>query len=822
MKINSIKLRKFKPLYLSNITEIEYTMEQLLQVILGTNGCGKSWLLATLSPLPADVKMFDPTGYKIIDITFVDNYLLKSEFDEKGKGKHSFFNVTKDKELNPGGTLTVQKNLVEQEFKYTSFIHQVLTGRLSLTEMPFNARKDLIFKVSSVDLTYASDMFDMVAKEYRDTQGALKHITSKVEEIATKLITDEDLETLNLRCRNMESRMSSLTLISNPSAPDASYAFERMHTLKDHLGKNIDAYYNAVKKIKYDIKRKGYLNKGTMSELHKDMRAKADIKGSEANNLLESIGKFQSIAKRLENCPEGATADNLSIRITDLRKTLDAIPDDARVTHNDPGSLIITLPRIMSEMNELFLEDPTGIRVFSREEVNEVFAREASIAVHEVNLESYLKQAREILHHVELSILGDVNCEKCGHINLSEGSTGEAGKIKAQADIATLVKALTDNSKEHEEIMPLFDEVVKYERLVTRLSSLYRNYSVVTSLWTDCVPRDVLTKPQIYVSMLGKELTAQKNLAERDELIRQIKELEEYQELYNISRGMGTGSVVELELKYNLLNKEFEEFNDIANDVAGDLERMSKLEDHLTVIDGTVVKIAEFFMDWKDNMQWNYVADEMSDLQGRLASVRVHLNSASGIKGNLTMLQEDEMGLSRKRMVLKTLFDSLSPKTGIISKALRTVCEQFTTDVNEILSRVWNYEFLLLPYANPNNLDFKFPMVVAGNKVEDIKFGSAGQKDMINTAVNVCIMNYLGIKNYPMFLDEVGSTFDTSHRANFIEYVNDLITTGECSQLFMISHYAAQYGGLYNSDVVVLCNKNIVAPSGYNEHVTIT
>jgi len=83
---------------------------------LGTNGCGKTSLLWELSPLPGEPAHFTKEGSKTTRLTYNNNnYLLTSKFSPKPD--HSF--IKNDEELNPGGTITAQKDLVFQEFGIT-------------------------------------------------------------------------------------------------------------------------------------------------------------------------------------------------------------------------------------------------------------------------------------------------------------------------------------------------------------------------------------------------------------------------------------------------------------------------------------------------------------------------------------------------------------------------------------------------------------------------------------------------------------------------------------------------------------------------------
>ena len=102
----NLKLKGYTRLSLNHIDSLEYTPVAKTQVIIGTNGSGKSSLLYELSPMPSHHRMYDH-GYKQITIEHKGStYVLTSDFT-KGKS-HSF--IKDGIELNPGvGTYTARR-----------------------------------------------------------------------------------------------------------------------------------------------------------------------------------------------------------------------------------------------------------------------------------------------------------------------------------------------------------------------------------------------------------------------------------------------------------------------------------------------------------------------------------------------------------------------------------------------------------------------------------------------------------------------------------------------------------------------------------------
>lgn len=64
MIIHYIKLTDYKRIKLNNLKTIEIDFSEPLQLILGTNGCGKSSILSELTPYPPSSEFYSKGGWK--------------------------------------------------------------------------------------------------------------------------------------------------------------------------------------------------------------------------------------------------------------------------------------------------------------------------------------------------------------------------------------------------------------------------------------------------------------------------------------------------------------------------------------------------------------------------------------------------------------------------------------------------------------------------------------------------------------------------------------------------------------------------------------
>lgn len=142
--------------------------------------------------------------------------------------------------------------------------------------------------------------------------------------------------------------------------------------------------------------------------------------------------------------------------------------------------------------------------------------------------------------------------------------------------------------------------------------------------------------------------------------------------------------------------------------------------------------------------------------------------------------------------------------------------------VNTVISNIWEYPLSVEVCGfEEGGLDYKFPINVSGRQIPDISKGSAGIQDIIDFAFTIVTMGYMGLNDYPLYMDEVGSSFDHKHRSNLIKYIKLLLESRQCTQLFMVNHFSADYGGLTHTNVLALSENNVILPDVYNTNTRI-
>ncbi|MBX0311620.1 MAG: AAA family ATPase, partial [Sulfurihydrogenibium sp.] len=146
MLIKQVTFRNYKRFPLLQASEVVFTFDKKLNLIIGTNGCGKSSLVKELSPLPSQKEDFYTNGYKEIHIEHNNkDYILISDFTNN-ETSYSF--IVDNEELNNSHNVTTQKILVQKHFSLTQDIYDILIGVQTFTSMTVVQRKKLFNQIS--------------------------------------------------------------------------------------------------------------------------------------------------------------------------------------------------------------------------------------------------------------------------------------------------------------------------------------------------------------------------------------------------------------------------------------------------------------------------------------------------------------------------------------------------------------------------------------------------------------------------------------------------------------------------------------------------
>jgi len=211
-------------------------------------------------------------------------------------------------------------------------------------------------------------------------------------------------------------------------------------------------------------------------------------------------------------------------------------------------------------------------------------------------------------------------------------------------------------------------------------------------------------------------------------------------------------------------------------------------------------------------------------LQREHKTLTALLYDVRSLNGTIASTEAHVTRLKATEAVLALLAKATSPNEGFPAEWIADFIKTFTANLNAQIAEIWTDVLLVKPCTLENGeLSYKFPLVSGEQWCEtsDVSESSTGEGQIVNFVFRFVIMRYLGLQDFPLYMDEAGANFDEAHRPALVSFVKKLIASGEHEQIFLISHYIAQHGMLGNAQVCALSTDGVALPEHYNEHVLI-
>lgn len=813
MKIKKLILSGYTRLSLNNIHYIEYTPESKIQLILGTNGSGKSSLMKELTPLPGLPIEFNKDGYKVIEIEHLNHhYLLKNLFSGTGNK----FHFLKDgEELNPGHTVTVYKELVKKEFNITPDVHDLMVGITRFHSMSSFERRTWFTKISDADYTFAIKYYNRIKEQLRDIQGAVKLNQSRLVQESGKLLKDEEEALLRLDISKLNELLTELL---EKKVPTAFTKFDLDQKLKDYdvelktLIHSLIRYrsqfqnherYESVYEIDNDI-----INHATSIKVYEEAIQSLYQKAETHNNTLEALAKannesIQSIEQTFVELTE-----NCSQLYRQLRHDIHF--DDPRESYNSLLSVYENLLDISFN-----LEANPDNKLYNKEvyqfEVQQQLSLNQQILALKRDQSECQNRRKELEHFKQHN---ETQCPKCEY------------KWYQGYDERTYQQVLIKESEVEKCLITATELLQKTEEKIANIKNYFnylKVYTNITSNWSSLLPiwsyinnsRLIFNEPsklKRLIEDLKMDLTIQIKLSE---VQKRIKETEELKILIEKNENIDKEKI----------EQELSSINETLLVTTRSIQAKRSLHQKLLDYRKILVRIEEIttqverLQDNKEKLYEQYIHILRRDgLNEIIQLVQLDLSKKEQIlsridiqKAVVNNLELEITKLQEEVEVLKYAVKELSPTEGLIAKGLTGFINQFVYQINSFIRKVWLYDLELVAIEpDEADLDYKFAVKVGGKPgASDIKLTSSGMREIIDLAFKIVSSKYLKLDHGPLFLDEFGATFDPAHRQSAFFVITNLFTSSNFSQIFMISHYENSYGSMRNTDITVLCGNNI-------------
>ena len=795
--IKELILTNYDRFFLNNIESIEFRPKQKLQLLLGTNGSGKSSLLSELNPLPINKNDFT-NGSKEITIEKDNNiFKLKST-----SNKNSF--MLNNTELNDGGTKTVQLNLVKEYFNLTPKYNNIILGTEKLTAMSTNERKNILREMSTVDYSYGIYLYNTLKQELRDTVGYLKLMQIEMNNDISNIVNDDEILILKndiTKCKNM---IDSLSMSYSKSEEYKDIPIIDLNIDMDILDKNklqSDLDYN--NKFIINIEEE-------ITNLNKEIDSLDDysttIKDSETlNTKLKSLEEYFKIINNKYNMEKYSPIDSKNRLDKLLNSNLNNINIELSYLDN-----IIFTPTEHKELKSKL----------------EVLNNNLKIVSH-----GYDNNSKEL--EILLSNKTDNNkitCSSCGTMNYF-------GYSKEKEDI--LQEKVNNFKIKYDELnsqyLELYEVYQKQKQKITYLQEIKEIISdlSVIPLYTDLVKKYVNDITSITSTMLNIIF---KNIEDflidikdydsnNNELIEVKLKISSGIEILNIYKRKYIEDKDKLISKLNVLLDKKREVNSNIVIIKNNIEKCNIVNKHIETLN-TI--IANYKFNKKQiviNNKNTILTNTIRELKSLLITLEDKYNNIEKIKSRIEINKKHIDSHEDIRVALQYAINALSPTEGIIAKSINSFINVFLNEMNTIINSVWSYELTLLPCQinESNDLDYLFAVKVADNKkdIKDVAYLSTSMKDIVDLSFKIVFMKHMKLTDMPLMLDEFGVFMDDIHRNKVYDVIENLLSNN-FSQIYFTANFKSIYGRFVDSDINILDDKNLELDDiFYNENLKI-
>ena len=787
MRITRLVLHNYVRFSLNNITDLVYTPDKDMQIILGQNGSGKSSLLEQLLPVCNNAKKdFNTDGYRELHFTHNNReYVLRNTQN----GKHSF--IIDSSEYNTGGTRVVQNQLIKEHTGITPNIQRVLLGGKLFTRMSPMERKEWLTEMSAIDYTYPVSVYNKLRTEHRDIVGGIKLLQANITRATQTMLSEELLD--------------KLTTDRKYTAKLIDHLLRLIRNVEDGVG-----YATANKEVRLvyaKLSKDLTGTSGTNIEALKDKYSKHQLLLSESS---DRITKLTDELYRIKNTVDTTALPELTTQRTRVSETMVSLLADNpyrdmpdATTANYILDNYANIVSIISKINDANLVD------YSKERLNKLTDARTATAERIELLNRQGSAVRAELKHISKHHGGSLVCPECSHTWTP--STSDTVYKKLEAKLSGISDSLVVARDELTKIDMDINDIATVRGHMGELATIFSINEDTRLVMASLLQSNTFKTDGVsglftaFEQAMGYIKDIAKVNEHKTELSRLDTEIDKIGALATMANEVRAERIANLTDEIAKCVEAKRVHQNQLTDITRDLHKLASISELKAEL-GNKIKLTYRCKDKAITAVHNhYLEKAISALRQLLVDIDDQLKDNNDRLHMLGKYQAELTTLNTKERVLSKMIKALSPSTGLIAKSISSFLNVFLDDLNSIISEVWEYPMELLPCdISEDDLDYKFKVLVNNSEVvSDISNTSAGMSEIINLAFKVVFCKYMGLSEFPLILDEFGRTFDAAHRVKAYDTL-DRSLSGIFSQIYIVSHYESMYGRFVNADISVM------------------
>ena len=849
MKIKSVKISNFKPFQFAGLDNLYLEFDSPIHVILGTNGCGKSFLFNELRFNPTLRSNYESNGYKEIEVEH-NGHIYTFGLDNSSSKKYYFF-LEDGVELNVSGNESIQEELVEKYLGYTTTTEEIIHYDKPFSNIDMKSRKKFIKDINPCDLSIIEKKRAFVQEKHSGYKQRIKDLKKEISECETQLLSDEEynrrnkeLEDLNTRFYTLSNELAIVNseigniekeynknkdeyckLLQTDEEPldisDNSEFVELLTELRKHT-------YYVEEYFRYNtIEDKKLLEKNSNDAIAKCALYQSKLDGlmDKASSAIEDIKKYE---EHLKSTEEQSTLSVLEIELKSIEEELKAFPNTDNVPEipehkfSSYESLFEVVREDLETVHSFNLKKiyyPSVIQNI-RNKIRYIDSILTNLINEKFSKSEELKKINDQLLNLpsgpseELPI-----CDSCGYQAIYKTRKQE---LKDRKNI--LIKELSIIESKHERysnavgnLKVIFEMQNRVNDIINAIMKKLENTIFYPYSKTNFV--DTLNKSIInYIKYIDNVISLAPTIYEKRKVLKKYeekkKQIEDLKNSNTPAKSMLEELIRDKTKAHELVLKDIEECDNKLKEferIRDKYSRYKRLESRLHTHRQNLEKFAEYLdivhklfirYQYKEQLDIN-----MNEISKKITEVRAILHDQNHFKIKYQERVEELKIKTHEFEITTELMKALSIETGYPQKIIIDYINSIIKNVNYIINTVWTYPIKVQELSIEDKFDGKIPVQIESIIVPDIKSLSKGQKSIVDFAFNLAIMISSKLTNYPLFLDEItNGSFSELHKEKLLSWMRTIIDEKYASQLFVIDHDAYVNNGF--RDATMICMKD--------------
>ena len=852
MKIIKFKMFGYKrliPGFGKDSIEIVFKNKNVISIINGPNGIGKSTILNAMTPLPDSTDNFVDGKSAGKEFIYDNGYIIQiiNECKNGNRQTSKAFIIKNGVQLNPTGNISSYKDLLFTEFGldpcYIPLTALSSTDKGIATKTPAMRKKYFNGLLSDIDVY--NDINKTMVKRSTIFKSMINNLTSKINSIGdyTKLEsllqgTQKELNDLEVSKNNIIKHIADSESKINSLDPNGEIQNEYNSILKEIELSNIEK-----SKLEDSIKEKS----NNIFELElEDLQEKKSILCKEVlkiemekdvltpkintllNNQQAQLEFLQTKVARLNTLKADVDFDTLKKELEDIEKQMKELDKDISSANVSPSQFYKLQTNLESILEQFYL----------LKEENYIY-QSIDISYEEIlagikNKESRIEKEEKLL---EVANKGYIEQEIASRLLKIGEKIPNYCNCPLYKDLVEIPKMATSGNTLNREniinsIKKYKEEIEEYKSIKStkgQVIALCKKYSELLNLNIDIVLakyKNNYSNANFYEEIKSQILYFQELENKRillDNLKLQYSEKKSIYDIYLNKLDMITDVENDIKIIEDTLSN-------IKDDIDESNNKLQKLDISLIQLNNSIKDISSMISvketirniqkSINSNLQRISILNEsMKDIDEALKDISIrneHLNSIyESIKQktadrdrltySISMLKEynDELQVYKEKFdLIETIKYYSSPTTGIQTLFMKLYMNNTLNICNSILGLMFNGDIILDEYVINEN-EFRIPCINNNMMIDDVSSMSSSQVSMISMIISMVLLKQSSSKYTIVRLDEIDAGLDTENRIKFVNICMKLIDILELDQVIMISHNMMELNSV-NVDLIEL------------------